>query len=70
MENKGPEPFVGKPLEVRVDERGLDRALRRLRRITASEGILREMKRRRHYEKRARRPSASCAKPPAAGSAA
>ncbi len=51
MENKGPEPFVGKPLEVRVDERGLDRALRRLRRITASEGILREMKRRRHYEK-------------------
>ncbi len=48
---KGPEPFVGKPLEVRVDERGLDRALRRLRRITASEGILREMKRRRHYEK-------------------
>jgi ribosomal protein S21 len=48
----------------------LDRALRRLRRITASEGILREMKRRRHYEKRARRPSASCAKPPAAGSAA
>jgi small subunit ribosomal protein S21 len=47
----GPDPVLGRPLEVRVDERGIERAIRRLRRLTASEGILREMKRRRHYEK-------------------
>ena len=48
---KGPEVVLGKPLEVRVDDHGIERAIRRLRRLTASEGILREMKRRRHYEK-------------------
>ncbi|MBU1220906.1 30S ribosomal protein S21 [Myxococcota bacterium] len=52
---KGPEPVLGKPLEVKVDDRGLDRAIRRLRRLTASEGILREMKRRRHHEKPSQR---------------
>ena len=45
------EPVTGRPLEVRVDERGVERAIRKLRRLMASEGILREIKRRRHYEK-------------------
>jgi small subunit ribosomal protein S21 len=44
-------PVTGRPLEVRVDERGVERAIRKLRRLMASEGILREIKRRRHYEK-------------------
>ena len=52
---KGPEPVQGRPLEVKVDDRGLDRAIRRLRRLTASEGILREQKHRRHYEKPSQR---------------
>ena len=47
----GHEPVHGRPLEVAVDDRGVERALRRLRRLMASEGILREVKRRRHYEK-------------------
>jgi small subunit ribosomal protein S21 len=46
-----PSPVQGRPLEVRVDERGIERALRRLRRVMATEGVLREIKRRRHYEK-------------------
>lgn len=41
----------GRPLEVSVDERGLERALRRLKRKIATEGVTRELKRRRHYEK-------------------
>ena len=45
------EPVVGRPLEVRVDDRGVERAIRKLRRLMASEGVLREIKRRRHYEK-------------------
>jgi small subunit ribosomal protein S21 len=45
------EPVRGRPLEVRVDDRGVERAIRKLRRIMAGEGILREIKRRRHYEK-------------------
>ena len=44
-------PVQGRPLEVRVDERGVERAIRKLRRLMASEGVLREIKRRRHYEK-------------------
>ena len=44
-------PLQGRPLEVRVDDRGVERAIRKLRRLMASEGILREIKRRRHYEK-------------------
>ena len=50
-----PEPVLGRHLEVRVDDRGVDRAIRKLRRLTASEGVLREMKRRRHYEKPSQR---------------
>ncbi|RMG98549.1 MAG: 30S ribosomal protein S21 [Deltaproteobacteria bacterium] len=45
------EPVLGQPLEVPVDERGVERAIRKLRRLLASEGVLRELKRRRHYEK-------------------
>ncbi len=45
------EPVQGRPLEVQVDERGVERAIRKLRRLLASEGVLRELKRRRHYEK-------------------
>jgi small subunit ribosomal protein S21 len=45
------EPVQGRPLEVKVDDRGVERAIRKLRRLMASEGILREIKRRRHYEK-------------------
>ena len=44
-------PVQGRPLEVKVDERGVERAIRKLRRLMASEGVLREIKRRRHYEK-------------------
>lgn len=49
------EPVQGRHLEVKVDDRGLDRAIRKLRRLTASEGVLREMKRRRHHEKPSQR---------------
>ena len=45
------EPVLGRPLEIRVDERGVERAIRKLRRLMASEGVLREIKRRRQYEK-------------------
>ena len=45
------DPVQGRPLEVKVDERGVERAIRKLRRLMASEGVLREIKRRRHYEK-------------------
>lgn len=45
------QPVQGKPLEVKVDDRGVERAIRKLRRLMASEGVLREIKRRRHYEK-------------------
>jgi len=41
----------GRPLEVAVDERGMERAIRRLKRKIATEGVTRELKRRRHYEK-------------------
>ncbi|HFE44513.1 MAG TPA: 30S ribosomal protein S21 [Nannocystis exedens] len=44
-------PVLGRPLEVKVDERGVERAIRKLRRLMASEGVLREIKRRRHHEK-------------------
>jgi small subunit ribosomal protein S21 len=44
-------PILGRPLEVKVDERGVERAIRKLRRLMASEGVLREIKRRRHHEK-------------------
>jgi small subunit ribosomal protein S21 len=40
-----------KPLEVHVGDRGIERAIKHLKRKMASEGILRELKRRRHYMK-------------------
>ena len=40
-----------KPLEVVVGDRGIERAIKQLKRKVASEGILRELKRRRHYMK-------------------
>jgi small subunit ribosomal protein S21 len=40
-----------KPIEVHVGERGLERAVKHLKRKMATEGILRELKRRRHYMK-------------------
>lgn len=40
-----------KPLEVIVGEKGMERAIKHLKRKMAAEGILRELKRRRHYMK-------------------
>lgn len=40
-----------KPIEVHVGDRGLERAVKHLKRKMATEGILRELKRRRHYMK-------------------
>jgi small subunit ribosomal protein S21 len=40
-----------KPVEVHVGDRGVDRAVKHLKRKMAAEGILRELKRRRHYMK-------------------
>ena len=41
----------GNPIEVVVDERGVERAIRKLKRKCDTEGVTRELKRRRHYEK-------------------
>ncbi len=41
----------GRPLEVAVSDRGLERAIKNLKRKLAAEGILRELKRRRHFMK-------------------
>ena len=41
----------GRPLEVTVDDGGLEKAMRKLKRKLASEGVLREIKKRRYYEK-------------------
>ena len=40
-----------RPVEVVVGDRGLDRAVKHLKRKLATEGILRELKRRRHHMK-------------------
>lgn len=40
-----------KPVEVHVGDRGVERAVKHLKRKMAAEGILRELKRRRHYMK-------------------
>lgn len=40
-----------KPLEVLVSDRGIERAIKMLKRKLASEGVLRELKMRRHYMK-------------------
>lgn len=39
------------PLEVSVDGNNLNRAINQLKRHMAREGVLKELKRRRHYEK-------------------
>ncbi|MGE3634158.1 MAG: 30S ribosomal protein S21, partial [Sandaracinaceae bacterium] len=44
-----PESAQCKPVEVVVGEKGVERAIKHLKRKMASEGILRELKRRRHY---------------------
>lgn len=40
-----------KPVEVVVGDKGVERAIKHLKRKMAAEGILRELKRRRHYMK-------------------
>ena len=44
-------PVLGKPLEVTIDGENFDRAINRLKRKMADEGILKELKKRRFYEK-------------------
>ena len=44
-------PVMGRPLEVTVDQDHVDRAINRLKRKMADEGILKELKKRRFYEK-------------------
>jgi small subunit ribosomal protein S21 len=46
-----PDAIPCKPLEVVVGDKGIERAIKHLKRKMASEGILRELKRRRHYMK-------------------
>ncbi|MFO7735238.1 MAG: 30S ribosomal protein S21 [bacterium] len=38
------------PIEVTVDDRGLERAIKVLKKKMAMEGLYKEMKKRRHYE--------------------
>lgn len=45
------EAVVCKPLEVAVGDKGIERAIKNLKRKMAAEGVLRELKRRRHYMK-------------------
>ena len=40
-----------RPLEVRVGERGLEGALRLFKKLVLRDGLLRDLKRRSHYEK-------------------
>jgi len=40
-----------KPLEVAVGDKGIERAIKHLKRKVAAEGVLRELKMRRHYMK-------------------
>lgn len=49
--NNSPEAVQCKPVEVSVGEKGVERAIKHLKRKMAAEGILRELKRRRHYMK-------------------
>ena len=46
-----PDAVQCKPVEVVVGEKGVERAIKHLKRKMAAEGILRELKRRRHYMK-------------------
>ena len=41
----------GRPLEITVDDRGIERAIRQLKRKIATEGVTKELKRRKHFEK-------------------
>lgn len=43
--------FQRRPLEVIVDDRGVESALRAFKRLVLRDGILRELKRKRNYEK-------------------
>ena len=45
------EAVICKPLEVTVGDKGIERAIKNLKRKMAAEGVLRELKRRRHYRK-------------------
>ena len=45
------EAVICKPLEVAVGDKGIERAIKNLKRKMAAEGVLRELKRRRHYMK-------------------
>ena len=45
------ESIQSRPIEVSVGEKGLERAIKHLKRKIANEGILRELKRRRHHMK-------------------
>lgn len=47
----GANPSARRPLEVIVGERGIESALRAFKRLVLHEGILRELKRKRNYEK-------------------
>ena len=55
--NNTPAPFdsgeasVCMKLEVTVGDKGIERAIKNLKRKMAAEGVLRELKRRRHYMK-------------------
>lgn len=49
--NAPPEALQCKPVEVIVGDKGVERAIKHLKRKMAAEGILRELKRRRHYMK-------------------
>ena len=49
-----PEPgatVMGRPIEVTVDERGVERAIRKLKRMVAMEGVLKHYKRSQRHEK-------------------
>jgi small subunit ribosomal protein S21 len=55
---EGPGPLANpsesvqcKPLQVVVDGKGVERAIKHLKRKLAAEGLLRELKKRRHYMK-------------------
>jgi small subunit ribosomal protein S21 len=49
--NNPSEAIQCKPLQVVVDGKGVERAIKHLKRKLAAEGLLRELKKRRHYMK-------------------
>ncbi len=51
MSSNPVEAVQSKPVEVVVGDKGVERAIKHLKRKMAAEGILRELKRRRHYMK-------------------